>query len=244
MLTEKEVAMYARQMGIGAWGPDAQEKLRDAKVFVAGSGGLGSPVLYYLAAAGVGNITICDSDAIDISNLNRQILHTYERIGEPKVDSAKMSIGERNPFISVKALNERITEKNAEAIVSGSDLIIDCLDNFETRYVINRASVRLRIPMVHAGVSEFGGQLTFLQPPETPCLACFLDVKDKKKVNYIVGATAGVIGSLQALEAIKFLAGIGPSLKNRILFWDGISMKFENITVKRNQRCAVCGKEE
>lgn len=243
MLTEKEMALYARQMGMRSWGSDVQEKLKVAKVFVAGSGGLGSPVMYYLAAAGVGNITICDSDAIDISNLNRQILHTYERIGLRKVDSAKLSIEERNPFVSVKALEERIIAKNAEAVIAGSDLIVDCLDNFETRHVINRASVRLRIPMVHAGVSEFGGQLTFLQPPETPCLACFLNVKDKKAVNHIVGATAGVIGSLQAVEAIKYLAGFGPSLKNRILFWDGISMKFETITVKRNQRCVVCGKK-
>jgi molybdopterin/thiamine biosynthesis adenylyltransferase len=243
MLTEEELNLYARHLGMRSWGTDVQEKLKSAKVFIAGTGGLGSPVLFYLAAAGAGNLSVCDSDTIDITNLNRQILHTFERIGGDKVDSAKLSIAERNPFVAVKALRERITVKNAETMIAGSDLIIDCLDNFETRHVINRVSVKLHIPMLHAGVSEFGGQLTFLQPPETPCLACFMNMKDKKGINYITGATAGVIGSLQAVEAIKYLAGFGPSLKNRVLFWDGMSMKFETINVKRNPRCSVCGKE-
>lgn len=243
MLTEKERDLYARQLGITSWGIDAQEKLKNARVFVAGTGGLGSPVLLYLAAAGVGSLTVCDSDAVDISNLNRQVLHTFARIGENKVESAQKSIEERNPFITIRALKERITGDNAGTLIEGCDLIIDCLDNFESRYIINRVSVKKRIPMIHAGVSGFGGQLTFLQPPETPCLACFMDMKDKKGVTYIAGATAGVIGSLQAVEAIKYLAGFGPSLKNRVLFWDGISMKFEQIIVKRNTRCVVCGGE-
>ncbi|MBN2160277.1 MAG: HesA/MoeB/ThiF family protein [Spirochaetes bacterium] len=241
MLSEKELGLYARQLGLRSWGPAVQEKLKKSKVFVAGAGGLGSPVLLYLASVGVGHLTVCDPDVVDISNLNRQILHAFNSIGVSKVDSAKRSIQQLNPLVDVRTLNERITDKNSMDVIGNCDLIVDCLDNFETRYVVNRVSVERRIPMVHAGVSGFGGQLTFLQPPETPCLACFMDIKDKEETNYIVGATAGFIGSLQALEAVKYLAGFGPSLKNRVLFWDGLTMKFDTMNVKRNPRCGVCG---
>ena len=125
-------------------------------------------------------------------------------------------------------------------LVGNADIIVDCLDNFKARHILNTVSVRKKIPMVHAGVSEMRGQITFLQPPETPCLACFLPAKDSKKKNNILGATAGVMGSLQALEAIKYLTGIGQTLKNRLLFWDGISMNFETITIRKNPRCKIC----
>jgi molybdopterin/thiamine biosynthesis adenylyltransferase len=240
MLSKDEIQLYTRHLGIPSWGTSGQEKLKGSRVFVAGAGGLGSPVLYYLTAAGIGNLILCDCDRIDMSNLNRQILHRFKRIGGPKADSARDTLEELNPFVTITSINKKITPKNAEDLVEGSDLIIDCLDNFKTRHVLNRVSVSLRVPMIHAGVSEFRGQVTFLHPPETPCLACFLPEVDVKKINYIAGTTAGVIGSLQAVEAIKYLAGIGATLKNRILFWDGLSMEFETISLKRNPGCRVC----
>ena len=240
MLSKDEIRLYTRHLGIPSWGASGQERLKKARVFVAGAGGLGSPVLYYMAASGVGNLVLCDCDRIDISNLNRQILHRFSRIGEPKSESARASLQELNPFISITSIDKKINSKNAGDLVAGSDLIIDCLDNFKTRHVLNRASVSLGIPMIHAGVSGFSGQMTFLHPPETPCLACFLPETDSKKMNYITGPTPGVMGSLQAIEAIKYLTGIGDTLKNRMLFWDGLSMEFEIISLKRNPGCKVC----
>lgn len=242
MLSTDEMLFYSRQLGIPAWGAEVQEKLKNSKVFVAGNGGLGSPVLYYLTAAGIGTLFICDCDRVDITNLNRQIIHDFGNIGELKVDSAQQSLSRLNPFISIVPINKKITARNADALVGDAHIIIDCLDNFETRHVLNRVSVRRRIPMVHAGVAEFRGQMTFLNPPETPCLACFMNMKDRKargKIQ-IAGATPGVMGSLQAVEAIKYLAGFGPSLKNKLLFWDGLSMKFETITIGKNKRCPAC----
>jgi molybdopterin-synthase adenylyltransferase len=242
MLTKEELQLYARHMGMPSWGAAAQERLKESRVFVAGAGGLGSPVLYYLAAAGVGNLTLCDCDTIDISNLNRQILHSYDRIGEYKSDSAKKTITEINPFAVVTALRTKINEKNAVDLVADANIIIDCLDNFETRFMLNRVSVARGIPLLHAGVAEFRGQITLLKPPETPCLACIFPNMKKKGINYIAGATPGVMGSLQALEAIKYLAGFEPALINRMLFFDGMTMRFETITLKRNPACRVCGK--
>jgi molybdopterin-synthase adenylyltransferase len=244
MLSNDELQFYSRQLGIASWGAAAQEKLKNSKAFVAGTGGLGSPVLFYLAAAGVGTLLLCDYDIIEITNLNRQILHQYSRIGEPKVDSACETLTNLNPFITVTPIRAKLTRKNADTIIGDSDIIIDCLDNFETRHILNHVSVERRIPMIHAGVAEFRGQLTFMHPPETPCLACFMDHKSAKKKIQVAGATPGVIGSLQAVEAIKYLSGYAPSLKNRLLFWDGLAMKFETITVKRNPRCRVCKNAE
>jgi len=221
MLSKDEIKLYARHLGVASWGTAGQEKLKGSRVFVAGAGGLGSSVLYYLAAAGVGNLGLCDYDVIDISNLNRQILHRFKRIGEQKVESARDSLLELNPFISITVNNKKITPKNAEVLAAGSDLIIDCLDNFKTRHVLNRASVALH-------------------PPETPCLGCLIPEVNAKKINYIAGPTPGVIGSLQALEALKYLAGIGTTLKNRMLFWDGLTMEFETISLKRDPGCKVC----
>ena len=242
MLLKEELLLYQRQLGIDRWGVQAQEKLKQSSVFVAGTGGLGSPVLYYLTAAGVGNIHICDYDTIDLTNLNRQIIHDYKKIGQKKVDSAFSSLSALNPHVTINRIYEKITKSNAEKLINKSDLIIDCLDNFDARLVLNSISVKRKIPMIHAGVSELQGQISFLQPPETACLACFMPRIKKKKIIYIAGAIPGVMGSLQAVEAIKFLTGIGGNLKNKILFWDGISMRFEIVNLLKNPRCRVCSK--
>ncbi|HOD15714.1 MAG TPA: HesA/MoeB/ThiF family protein [Spirochaetota bacterium] len=240
MNTGDEQGFYSRQLGLPGWGTDTQNKLKASTVFIAGAGGLGSPVLFYLAAAGVGTLLVCDSDDVDLTNLNRQILHSFNSIGSNKVESARKTILGLNPFVNFFPVKTRITSSNAERLVGESDIIIDCLDNFKARRVLNNVSVNKNIPMVHAGVSEMRGQITFLHPPETPCLSCFLPMNDTKKKNNIVGATAGVMGSLQALEAIKYLTGIGQPLKNRLLFWDGVSMNFETIGIRKNPRCRIC----
>jgi molybdopterin-synthase adenylyltransferase len=240
MNPDNEQLIYSRQIGLAGWGAAVQEKLKKSTVFVAGAGGLGSPVMFYLAAVGIGNIVICDCDRVQFSNLNRQLLHSYNSVGADKVASAEKTIRSLNPFTRITPVKERITSYSAERLIGNADIILDCLDNFETRHVLNSVSLKKRIPMVHGGVAEMRGQITFLHPPETPCLACIITERTKSSGNHIVGATAGVIGSLQALEAIKYLSGIGNTLKNRMIFWDGVSMSFETIAITRNPRCKVC----
>ena len=240
MLTEDEITRYKRQMSIKGWGIETQVKLKQARVFIAGTGGLGSPLLFYLTVAGVGNLTICDFDIIELSNLNRQILHSDTNISMQKVDSAFSTLMDRNRNTSITRIYEKLTRKNAERLIGSVSLIIDCLDNFQTRHVLNEYSVKKGIPMIHAGVSEFQGQITFLDPPKTVCLACFYPHTPKKEPVPIIGATAGVLGSLQAIEAIKYLTGIGENLRNRLLFWDGLEMRFESVVLAKNKTCKVC----
>ena len=240
MLTEDEITRYKRQMSIKGWGIETQVKLKQARVFIAGTGGLGSPLLFYLTVAGVGNLTICDFDTIELSNLNRQILHSDTNISMQKVDSAFSTLMDRNRNASITRIYEKLTRKNAERLIGSVSLIIDCLDNFQTRHVLNEYSVKKGIPMIHAGVSEFQGQITFLHPPKTVCLACFYPHTPKKEPVPIIGATAGVLGSLQAIEAIKYLTGIGENLRNRLLFWDGLEMRFESVVLAKNKTCKVC----
>jgi molybdopterin-synthase adenylyltransferase len=241
MLTPDEQSRYRRQLTIADWGEEAQLRLKKASVFVAGAGGLGSPVLMYLAAAGVGTISVCDYDSVELSNLNRQILHCDARIGSPKADSARDTLHTTNPNVTVLPVKTQITRKNAASLIGSSDLIIDCLDNFEARHILNTVSVSRSIPMIHAGISGFQGQITFLKPPETPCLACFYQ-KPKKTTPPVLGATAGAIGSLQAMEALKYLTGIGGNLMGKLLFFDGKEMRMETVKIVRNPRCRVCGK--
>ncbi len=242
MLSSEEKIRYQRQMMIPQWGEEGQLKLKKSTVFIAGAGGLGSPLLYYLAVAGIGKIQICDFDAVELSNLNRQILHTTARIGRNKAESAQETLTPMNENIRVEIIKDKITKKNASKIIKDADLIIDCLDNFDTRHILNRISVETGKAMIHAGVEGFRGQITFLNPPQTPCLACFIPLKIKKEKFPIVGATPGVLGALQAMEAIKYLTGIGETLKNRLLLFDGITMEFSTIKLAQNPTCSICGK--
>lgn len=239
--TRGALGRYSRQLMIEGWGKETQRRLGGMTAFVAGAGGLGSPVLMYLAAAGVGTLRVCDCDRLDITNLNRQIIHSDRRIGMNKAESACASLRELNPGVTAVPLAERIVPGNADRLVAGSHIIIDCLDNFKTRHILNRLAVKSSIPFVHAGVAEFHGQLGFFHPPETPCLACFYPQSPRRQSLPIVGATAGAIGALQAMEAIKFLAGIGENLKNRILFFEGREMRFTTMAISKNPKCRVCG---
>ncbi|MBN1534938.1 MAG: HesA/MoeB/ThiF family protein [Spirochaetes bacterium] len=243
MLTKKERELYQRQMLMPSWGTEAQEKLCRSTVFIAGAGGLGSPVIAYLAAAGIGNLVICDSDTVVLSNLNRQIVHSFSTLGTPKVDSAARRLAETNPYVAIRAICTRITSRNMSSIIGAPDIIIDCLDNFQTRLIVNEYAVRHSLPLLHGGIEAMRGQISFFTPPDTPCLACILPGRMKRSGRKIpvVGATAGVIGSLQALEAIKFLTGIGSTLRNRMLFWDGQDMRFDTVAISRNPKCSVCG---
>ena len=230
---------YIRQIML--FGEEGQEKLKNAKVFVAGAGGLGSPVSTYLAVAGVGKIILADFDSVDLSNLNRQFLHHEKDIGREKIKSAEEKLLSMNPEIKVETIREKITDENAGSIVPPCDLIIDALDNFDTRHVLNRLAVERNIPLIHGAVSGYRGQATTIIPGKTPCLCCIFPSSFKKEVFPVLGTTPGVIGSIQANEAIKYLTGQGKLLENRLLLWDGLSCSFSELDVNKTENCPVCG---
>jgi len=240
-LTKADTVRYHRQMLMEGWGEAGQEKLKSSRVFVAGAGGLGSPVSIYLAVAGVGEIRICDADRVELSNLNRQILHTDARISALKAESAGQTLGELNPTIKVVTCSDYLDESNIEWVVGQPDIVVDCLDNFETRYVLNSYCVKHKVPFIHGAIWGMLGQVTYLAPPETPCLRCIFPEPPPKEVFPVVGATPGVIGCLQAMEALKTLTGIGTTLKERLLVFNGEDMEFESVSVKRMPSCPECG---
>jgi adenylyltransferase/sulfurtransferase len=240
-LTDEERERYHRQILISDWGERAQIKLRESVVFVAGAGGLGSPVIAYLAAGGIGTLRICDDGELELSNLNRQVIHAEAYLQRKKVDSAVDAVGRLNRNVIIETCSERIRSGNVGSIVGDAHIMVDCLDNFETRYILNEYAVQTGIPLVHAGVTALSGQLTFVHPPETPCLACMFPTPPEGGIFPILGATAGIIGSLQSLETLKYLAGSGSLLKSRILFFDGGEMRFHVSRENKLPSCTVCG---
>ncbi|MFH1567893.1 MAG: HesA/MoeB/ThiF family protein [Gemmatimonadota bacterium] len=239
-LSPRERERYKRQMMMSGWGDDAQERLRQATVFVAGAGGLGSPVSIYLAVAGVGRLRICDFDAPELSNLNRQILHSDSRVGTNKALSARQTLAEINPDVEVEPVTTRIEADNVDALVGDAALIVDCMDNFPTRYLLNACALRRGIPLVHGSVWGLEGRLTFVRAPATPCLQCIFPVAPAREVFPVLGATPGVIGCLQALEAIKYLSGVGENLEGKLLVWDGTDMEFRKVGVRPDPACPTC----
>jgi adenylyltransferase/sulfurtransferase len=235
-----ELKRYHRQMLIDGWGETAQEKLRNATVFIAGAGGLGSPAAIYLAVAGIGHIRICDFDSLDLTNLNRQILHDHTRIGTNKAISGKYTIEKMNPYIKVTALPEIIVEENVDDLVGSSDIIVDCMDNFPARYLLNKSAIRKGIPLVYGSVRAMDGMLSFIQSPETPCLRCLFPEAPPGEVFPVLGTTPGVIGCLQAFETIKYLTGIGTNIKGRLLAWDGRKMEFRTFKAGKDPACPTC----
>lgn len=238
-LSVDEFERYKRQMMMEGWGSVAQEKLKNSTVFVAGAGGLGSPVAIYLAVAGVGHLRICDFDSPDLSNLNRQILHDTSRIGMNKAVSAKRTLDLLNQEVRVTAITDKITEQNAEQLIADSAIIVDCMDNFPTRYVLNRVATKNGIPLVHGAVWGMDGRLVSIHPPRTPCLVCLVPEAPPKEIFPVVGAAPGVIGSLQVIETLKFLTGVGKPL-NEVLVWEGAAMRFRRFRVPRDPECPVC----
>jgi adenylyltransferase/sulfurtransferase len=240
-LTGSERGRYLRQMLIAGWGPQGQEKLRAATVFIAGAGGLGCPAALYLAAAGIGTIRLCDFGRVELSNLNRQILYADQDIGSQKALRAAEALRRANPHVRVEGLAEEITDSSIERLAGGADVLLDCLDNFHTRHVLNRYAVRAGIPLVHAGIEGLSGQLSFIHTPHTPCLFCmFPGTLPAGRVFPVAGVTPGVIGTLQAAEALKWLTGSGATLQGSLLFWDGAAMEFQKITVGKDPACPVC----
>ncbi len=239
-LTDYDRTRYGRQMMIGGWGEPGQERLKRARVFIAGAGGLGSPAALYLAAAGVGTIRLGDCDCPELSNLNRQILYTDADLGRPKAETAAVALRRLNPAVTVISDAERITADNVERLIGPVDLILDCLDNFDTRYVLNDYSIRRGIPLIHAAVWGLSGQVTFLDPPRTPCLRCLFPAPPPRELFPVAGVAPGLAGCLQAAEALKFLAGLGPALNGKWLIFDAEHMIFSMLAVERQPDCPAC----
>ncbi|NVO66890.1 HesA/MoeB/ThiF family protein [Methanofollis tationis] len=222
-------------------GEDGQDKLKNARVLVAGVGGLGSALATYLAAAGVGYIRIVDEDRVEASNMNRQILYREQDIGACKVEAAQQSIHAFSPDTQVDAVYRHIDETSVKDLVQGIDLILDGMDNFAARYILNRAGLDHKIPFVHGAVNGFYGQVTTFLPGATPCLRCLVPTPPEWEKNPIIGVTCGAIGCIEGTEAIKLLTGTGELLKSRLLLWDGLRGDAEVIRIVRSPTCIDCG---
>ncbi len=243
MFSEQELKRYDRQIMIYGFGKEGQEKLKKAKVFLAGAGGLGSPAAYYLAAAGVGTIVIADHDTVDLSNLNRQILHWEENIGKKKVDSAAAKLGKLNPAIKIETVAETIDISNVSELVGDADVIVDAMDNLPTRYLLNRAAQQKGIPFIHGAVHGFEGRAMTVLPGKSACLNCLYHGAEVPKAKFpVIGVAPGVIGCIQAAEAIKYIVGLGDLLTDRLLNFDGLSMKFSEFKINRDPDCPHCSK--
>ncbi len=241
-------ARYSRHLLIPEVGEEGQLKLLDSKVLLVGAGGLGSPASLYLAAAGVGRLGIVDADVVDESNLQRQIVHSTDSLGEPKVESAKRTIEALNPDVEVVAYKERLTSENIERILAdGWDVIVDGADNFPTRYLVNDASIWHKIPVVHGSIYRFEGQVTVFKPHEGPCYRCLFPTPPPPELapscaeGGVLGVLPGVIGSLQASEALKLALGIGEPLIGRLLLFDALAATFDEVKLRRDPECPVCG---
>src|SRR5947209_7389498 len=243
-------ARYSRHLLIPEVGEQGQLKLLDSKILLIGAGGLGSPASLYLAAAGVGRIGIVDADVVDESNLQRQIVHSTERLGEAKVESAKRTIEALNPDVQVVPYKERLTSENIERILAdGWDVIVDGADNFPTRYLVNDASVWHGAPVVHGSIYRFEGQVTVFKPGAGPCYRCLFPAPPPPELapscaeGGVLGVLTGVIGSLQASEALKLALGIGEPLVGRLLLFDALSAEFNEVSIRRDPECPVCGED-
>jgi adenylyltransferase/sulfurtransferase len=243
MLTEKEKQKYDRQMMIYGFGEEGQEKLKKAKIFIGGAGGLGSPAAIYLAAAGIGTIRIADHDTVDLSNLNRQVLHWEENVGGKKTDSAAAKLSKLNPDIKIETTAETITEASASRLIGNADGIVDAMDNLPTRYILNRAAIEKGIPFFHGAVYGFEGRAMTIVPGKSACLNClYHNARVPKEKFPVIGVTPAVIGCIQATEVIKYLTGLGELLTNRILNYDALRMRFTEFTIKQDPGCEHCGK--
>jgi molybdopterin/thiamine biosynthesis adenylyltransferase/rhodanese-related sulfurtransferase len=239
---------YSRHLLIPEVGEEGQLKLLDSRILLIGAGGLGSPASLYLAAAGVGTLGIVDDDVVDTSNLQRQVAHSTERLGEAKADSAKRTLQALNPDVDVKTYRERLTSENVDRILAdGWDVIVDGADNFPTRYLVNDASVWHGIPVVHGSIYRFEGQATVFKPHEGPCYRCLFPQPPPPELapscaeGGVLGVLPGIIGSLQASEALKLALGIGEPLVGRLLLFDALSTEFSEVTLRRDPDCPVCG---
>ena len=249
-MNDQQLQRYSRHILLDDIGIDGQEKLLAAHALVIGAGGLGSPVALYLASAGIGKITLVDHDEVDLTNLQRQIVHATARVGQPKVESAKLALQQVTPEVNVIALHERADEARLQTLVSTATVVLDCTDNFATRHAINHACVAARVPLVSGAAIRMDGQVAVFDPRsgETACYACLFppDQQFEEVACATMGVFAplvGIIGTMQAAEALKLVAGIGDSLADRLLLLDARSMEWTSIRTKRSMDCAVCGEK-
>jgi sulfur-carrier protein adenylyltransferase/sulfurtransferase len=248
-MTAEQRERYSRHTLLPEVGVDGQLKLLDAKVLLLGAGGLGAPTALYLAAAGVGTIGIVDDDVVDLSNLQRQVIHTTDRIGVAKVDSAEESIKAINPDVNVVKYKTRLDASNIMEIIAGYDVVVDGVDNFPTRYLLNDASVRLDIPVVSASILGFDGQLSVFKPHDGPCYRCLYPVPPPAELapscgaNGVLGVLPGTMGLLQATEVIKLVTGAGEPLVGRLLLYEALGATFMELKVRRDPECPICSRD-
>jgi molybdopterin/thiamine biosynthesis adenylyltransferase/rhodanese-related sulfurtransferase len=247
-LTAEQRERYSRHLLLPEVGIEGQQKLLDAKVLLLGAGGLGSPAALYLAAAGVGTLGIVDNDEVDLSNLQRQVIHSTDRIGVAKVDSAEQTINALNPDVKVEKHEVRLGPENIMQILPGYDIVVDGLDNFPTRYLLNDATVRLGIPVVSAAILGFEGQLSVFKPYDGPCYRCLFPVPPPAELapscgaNGVLGVLPGTMGLLQATEVIKLILGEGETLVGRLLMYDALAARVTEVKVRRDPHCPICSR--
>ena len=247
-MTDQQLLRYSRHILLPQIGIEGQEKLLAARALVVGAGGLGSPAAYYLASAGVGTLALADGDTVDLTNLQRQILHRVESVGRPKAESGRDTLAGINPECRVEAILERLGGERLEAEVAAASVVLDCSDNFATRHAINRACVKFAKPLVSGAAIRFDGQVAVFDSrrAEAPCYHClFPESEDVEEVRCaVMGVFApltGIVGTVQAAEALKLLIGCGQSLAGRLLLLDGLAMEWRSIAVPRDPGCSVCG---
>ena len=248
-MNDSQLLRYSRHILLDEIGIDGQQTLLAAHALIIGAGGLGSPVALYLAAAGIGTITLVDDDTVDLTNLQRQILHTTERVGQPKVRSGKRQLLRINPDINIVALEERADGERLDALVRSATVVLDCSDNFLTRHAVNRACVTAGVPLVSGAAIRFDGQISVFdaRDPASPCYACLFPPtqqfdEERCSTMGVFAPLVGIIGSMQAAEAMKIIAGFGKPLIGRLLLLDARSMEWSSIGFARNDDCVVCGK--
>lgn len=246
-MNDQELLRYSRHILLPEIGIEGQEKWRAARALVIGAGGLGSPAAMYLAASGIGTLTICDHDTVDLTNLQRQLLHRSDAVGQPKVESARQTLAEINPDVAVIPLQARVDEKVLAEQVPQADVVLDCSDNFDTRYAVNRACLKARVPLVSGAATRFDGQVSVFDFRHAggPCYNCLYPEKQEPEetrcaVMGVFAPLVGIIGALQAAEALKLLAGAGETLSGRLLLLDVLTMSVRTARLARDPECPVC----
>ena len=247
--TDEQIERYSRHIILPEVGGSGQQKMLEARILLLGAGGLGSPAAYYLAAAGIGNLGIVDFDRVDLSNLQRQIIHSTERIGMLKTESAKKTIEALNPDVNITLYNERLDSSNIMSLIEGYDYIVDGSDNFPTRYLVNDACVMKNKTLIHGSIYRFEGQVTVFKPGDGPCYRCLYPeppppgMVPNCQEGGVLGVLAGVIGNLQVVEVLKLILGIGKPLVGKLLIYDALNTEFRNLRLPRDANCPICGKK-
>jgi len=247
--TDEQIERYSRHIILPEVGGSGQQKMLEARVLLLGAGGLGSPAAYYLAAAGIGNLGIVDFDRVDLSNLQRQIIHSTERIGMLKTESAKKTIQALNPDVNVTLYNEKMDSSNIMSLIKDYDYVVDGSDNFPTRYLVNDACVMKNKTLIHGSIYRFEGQVTVFKPGDGPCYRCLYPeppppgMVPNCQEGGVLGVLAGVIGNLQVVEVLKLILGIGKPLVGKLLIYDALNTEFRNLRLRRDVNCPICGEK-